>query len=224
MNGSLTKSLREMRGISIYVFVFMGLLSVLAVFSKSNSTLGIITIMGAVIPASSIERENQKGFDTFERMLPVSPEQVVSSKYLLTLFTTLMIFVCSVLGHIAGVLICKGADGRFALPKPDEVSIADSDFFIKICFISLITIAVAGLLIVIFYRFKSSTFIRMIPAAVCLTIGIGCGLMMNDDEDSFIGPLSEISAVVLITAFVVCTVIFAASYVLSLKFYNKYKD
>ena len=223
MNGSLNKMLRiDAKGFAVYIIIFMTLMSILAVFSQSVGMLGFITIFGAIAPISSLKKDRMNGWETFERMLPVSPKQIINSKYILTLLVLGMLFLSSVLGHIIGGVICKNANGALELPQPDAVNIMDTHFLKMLCFICLIAVAVAGLLTMMIYRTKNN-YLRLGTSFICMIVGMGCSLLVSDDDD-LTGPLSEISGTALFITFIIAAALFIASYIFSIRFYNTYKD
>ena len=223
MNGSLNKSLKDINGFAIFVAAFMLMMSILTVFSESMGMLGFVVMFGGIMPVTYIEQDRLRDWEVYERMLPVSSKQIISSKYILLLVTEAMFFVFAVLGHIIGGVICKNAGGRLDLPKPEDITVINADYLKLLSFVILLSLAVSGLLIVILYRFRNNHFIRFSSSFICIIAGVCSSLLVSNDDD-YTGPLSEISALVLMITLVIAAAVFIASYVFSVKIYEKYKD
>ena len=223
MNGSLNKALKDINGFAVFVSAFMLMMSILTVFSQSMGMLGFVVMFGGIMPVTYIEQDRQRGWEVYERMLPVNSRQVISSKYILLIVTEAMFFVCALLGHIIGGVICKNAGGRLELPMPEDITIIDADYLKLLSFVILLSLAVSGLLIVILYRFRNNHFIRFSSSFICIITGV-CSTLLVSNDDDFTGPLSEISAAVLAGALIIAAAVCIASYLLSVKMYEKFKD
>lgn len=224
MNGSLKKTLNDIKGFALYLSIFITFLNVLGVFDKNYSAVGFIMIFGGILASLSVENDRLRGWEGFERMLPVSAKQVVGSKFIMAVISSVLSLVSAILGHIIGGAVCKAIGGKYDLPSPEEVTIIDAGFLRLISFISLISLVVYALLLMILYRFKGNTFMRLTTAFLCLAAGCVCGLLVNSDEDGFTGPLSRVSGSVLLVTLLISVCLFALCTVLALKFYDKYKD
>lgn len=102
MKGLILKDLLNFKKSSKFFCLFIILYLGIAIISNNSSFFtGIIIILAAMLPITSLAYDEKSGFSKFALTMPVSKASIVFSKYLLSLiflcFAIVLSFICNML-------------------------------------------------------------------------------------------------------------------------------
>ena len=104
MFGLIKKDLKSMsqQGVAVFtLMVFFGLLSILGNQDMSSVFMGIVSMFSVLLPITAISYDEKAHWDRYALTMPVSRNMLVLSKYLLSVFVSIL---CGILTMAIGLI------------------------------------------------------------------------------------------------------------------------